>query len=63
MLIRLARFNLISLSITIIEVGYRMFIKDDELKNWLQSCTFRLEKKQVVSTKSRFLLQKLSYLP
>jgi hypothetical protein len=44
MLIRLARFNLIGLAITIIEVGYRMFVKDDELENWLQSCTFRLDK-------------------
>jgi hypothetical protein len=44
MLIRLARFNLIGLALTVVEVGYRLWIKDDELENWLQSCTFRLDK-------------------
>jgi hypothetical protein len=44
MLIRLARFNLIGLALTIVEVGYRLWIKDDELENWLQACTFRLDK-------------------
>ncbi|SEO63385.1 hypothetical protein SAMN05428959_1143 [Duganella sp. CF517] len=44
MLIRLARLNMIGVAITLVEVGYRVFIKDDELENWLQSCTFRLDK-------------------
>jgi hypothetical protein len=44
MLIRLARFNLIGIAITAAEISYRVFIKDDELENWLQACTFRLNK-------------------
>lgn len=44
MLIRLARFNMIGVAITLLEIGYRVFIKDDELENWLQACTFRLDK-------------------
>lgn len=41
LLIRLARFNLIGLGITVVEVGYRVWIMDDELENWFQACTFR----------------------
>ena len=44
-LIRLARFSLIGVAFTVVEVGYRVFIKDDDLENWLQSCTFRLDKR------------------
>ena len=41
LLIRLARFNLIGLGITVVEVGYRVWIMDDELENWFQACSFR----------------------
>jgi hypothetical protein len=41
LLIRLARFNLIGVGITVIEVGYRVWIMDDELENWFQACSFR----------------------
>jgi opacity protein-like surface antigen len=51
MLIRLARFNMIGVAITLVEVGYRVFIKDDELENWLQACTFRLDKDGWLSEK------------
>lgn len=44
MLIRLARFNLLGIALTVAEVGYRVFIMDDDLENWMQSCTFRLDK-------------------
>ncbi|SDI07043.1 T6SS effector BTH_I2691 family protein [Janthinobacterium sp. YR213] len=41
LLIRLARFNLIGLGITVVEVGYRVWIMDDDLENWFQACSFR----------------------
>ncbi|MGK5011017.1 T6SS effector BTH_I2691 family protein [Janthinobacterium sp. MDB2-8] len=41
LLIRLARFNLIGVGITIVEVGYRVWIMDDDLENWFQACSFR----------------------
>ncbi|MDX8124729.1 T6SS effector BTH_I2691 family protein [Janthinobacterium sp. GMG2] len=44
LLIRLARFNLIGLGITVVEVGYRVWIMDDELENWFQACSFRKER-------------------
>jgi hypothetical protein len=44
LLIRLARFNLIGLGITVVEVGYRVWIMDDELENWFQACSFRKSK-------------------
>lgn len=44
LLIRLARFNLIGLGITVVEVGYRVWIMDDELENWFQACSFRKNK-------------------
>jgi hypothetical protein len=50
-LIRLARFNIIGVTITLVEVGYRVFIKDDELENWLQACTFRADKNGWLSEK------------
>ncbi|SFX45936.1 T6SS effector BTH_I2691 family protein [Janthinobacterium sp. TB1-E2] len=40
-LIRLARFNLIGVAVTVVEVGYRVWIMDDALENWFQACTFR----------------------
>jgi hypothetical protein len=43
-LIRLARFNLIGLGITAAEIGYRCFIKDDDMENWMQACCFRVDK-------------------
>ncbi|MDO8032807.1 hypothetical protein O3297_05245 [Janthinobacterium sp. SUN128] len=41
LLIRLARFNLIGVGVTVIEVGYRVWIMDDDLENWFQACSFR----------------------
>ncbi|MGF6115010.1 hypothetical protein ABIE30_005525 [Janthinobacterium lividum] len=41
LLIRLARFNLIGVGITVVEVGYRVWIMDDDLENWFQACSFR----------------------
>lgn len=43
-LIRVARFNMIGLTITVVEVGYRCFIMDDDLENWCQACCFRKDK-------------------
>jgi hypothetical protein len=43
-LIRLARFNMIGLAITAAEIGYRCFIKDDDMENWMQACCFRKDK-------------------
>jgi hypothetical protein len=44
-LIRVARFNLIGLVITVGEIGYRLWVMDDELEKWLKRCTFRKEVK------------------
>ena len=41
LLIRLARFNLIGVAVTVVEIGYRVWIMDDELENWFQACSFR----------------------
>lgn len=43
-LIRVARVNLIGLTITAGEIGYRCFIMDDDLENWCQACIFRKDK-------------------
>lgn len=40
-LIRLARFNLIGVAVTVAEIGYRVWIMDDDLENWFQACSFR----------------------
>ncbi len=40
-LIRLARFNLIGVAVTVVEVGYRVWIMDDDLENWFQACSYR----------------------
>ncbi len=45
-LIRVARFNMAGLVITIGEIGYRSFIMDNELEDWLKACTFRKEKRE-----------------
>lgn len=44
LLIRVARFNLIGLAVTGVEIGYRLFIMDDTLQDWLDACTFRENK-------------------
>lgn len=41
LLIRLARINIIGVGLTVVEVGYRVWIMDDELENWFQACSFR----------------------
>ena len=45
-LIRVARFNMIGLTITAVEVVYRCFIMDDALEDWCKACTFRKDKSQ-----------------
>jgi hypothetical protein len=45
-LIRVARFNMIGLTITAGEVIYRCWIMDDELEDWCEACTFRKDKSQ-----------------
>lgn len=43
-LIRVARFNLIGVAITVGEIVYRCWIMDDDLENWCQACCFRKNK-------------------
>lgn len=43
-LIRVARFNLIGVAVTVGEVIYRCCIMDDDLENWCQACCFRKDK-------------------
>jgi hypothetical protein len=43
-LIRVARFNMIGLALTAVELGYTCFIKDDELEVWCKTSTFRKDK-------------------
>jgi len=43
-LIRVARFNMIGLALTAVELGYTWFIKDDELEVWCKTSTFRKDK-------------------
>jgi len=44
LLIRVARFNLIGLGLTAVEIGYRLWFKDDELQDWCDASTFRKDK-------------------
>jgi hypothetical protein len=43
-LIRVARFNMIGLGITALEIIYRCFFMDNELQDWCDTCTFRKDK-------------------
>jgi hypothetical protein len=43
-LIRLARWNMVGLVITVGEVIYRVFFMDDALEDWCDACTFRKDK-------------------
>ncbi len=43
LLVWVARFNWIGLAFTAAEIGY-MLLKDDDLQNWCEKCTFRLQK-------------------
>jgi hypothetical protein len=43
-LIRVARFNMIGLAVTALELGYTWFVKDDELEAWCKTSTFRKDK-------------------
>lgn len=43
-LIRVARFNLIGVAVTVGEIIYRGCIMDDDLENWCQACCFRKNK-------------------
>jgi hypothetical protein len=45
-LIRVARVNLIGLTITVGEVIYRCWIMDDALEDWCKASTFRKDKSQ-----------------
>ena len=40
-LLRLARLNMVGLALTGVEIGYRCFIKDDEMENWVQASCLR----------------------
>lgn len=40
LLVWVARFNLIGLALTAIEIGY-LLLKDDDLQNWCEKCVFR----------------------
>ncbi|MCY1378666.1 hypothetical protein D9M69_663220 [compost metagenome] len=43
LLVWVARFNLIGLILTGIEIGY-LLLRDDDLQNWCEKCVFRKEK-------------------
>lgn len=53
-LVRVARFNLVGLAATAIEIVYRGAIQDDALENWLQACTFRKYKHSLIYGETPF---------
>lgn len=43
LLIRVARFNLIGLALTVVEIGWILY-RDNALQDWFDACTFRADK-------------------
>ena len=43
LLIRVARFNLIGLALTVVEIGWLLY-RDNALQDWFDACTFRADK-------------------
>ena len=61
LLLFFARLNAIGLGITVIQLLY-LWLKDDDLQNWLEKCTFRKEKiAESALTKYSFSAVRLTY--
>jgi len=57
MLLWVARFNLVGIVLTVVEVGYLLFFKENALQEWCSNCTFRVPQESMLTKYSNSVIR------